>query len=366
MLGHASSVFGAILGQFQGRTPPRHLIETYGLREGYTPTRTTPGWTRPKKVVVRARSMDRAEWLARAVDEILVVAAANEREALKEIADADGVIGFCSPAILEKGKKLRWVQVGSAGVDRYVNIPGMQERHEITLTNMQRIYGPEIAEHVFGMLLALTRGLAVSIPMQQKGVWGRSEIGKRLPFVELRGKTLLVVGLGGIGTEVARIGHVLGMRVIATRNSRRSGPPFVEKVGLAGDLLALTREADVVVNCTPLTPQTTRLFNADYFAAMKPTAYFINIGRGRSVVTAALMKALEEKKIAGAGLDVTDPEPLPPDHPLWKMERVVITPHVSARSDLRIERVWKLYRENLRRFVAGERLLNKVDKKRGY
>jgi phosphoglycerate dehydrogenase-like enzyme len=177
---------------------------------------------------------------------------------------------------------------------------------------------------------------------------------------------MLVVGLGGIGTEVARRASALGMTVTATRASSRKGPDFVSYVGLSDELLELAAKADVVVNSLPLTPQTTGLFDAGFFAAMKPTAYFINVGRGKSVVTDDLLLALKEGHIAGAGLDVTEPEPLPSDHPLWMQPNVIITPHISAGSDLRIERLWIVMRENLRRYVAGEPMLSVVDVDRGY
>jgi phosphoglycerate dehydrogenase-like enzyme len=186
------------------------------------------------------------------------------------------------------------------------------------------------------------------------------------PMREVGGRTLLVVGLGGIGTEVARRAHGLGMRAIATRNSSREGPAFVEKVGLPADLHAYAAEADVVVNAVPLTPATTGIFDRRFFAAMKPGGYFINVARGRSVVTDDLVAALREGRLAGAGLDVTEPEPLPAGHALWSMRNVVITPHVAAQSDREGERSMALVRENLRRYVAGERLYNVVDLARGY
>jgi phosphoglycerate dehydrogenase-like enzyme len=183
---------------------------------------------------------------------------------------------------------------------------------------------------------------------------------------ELTGRTVLVVGLGGIGTEVARRAHGIGMRVIATRNSSREGPDFVAKVGLSDELLALAAEADVVVNATPLTPATTGIFNHAFFSAMKPGGYFINIARGRSVITDDLVSALRSKQLAGAGLDVTEPEPLPKDSPLWQMNNVIITPHVASTSGVQRDRYVILVTENLRRYVAGEPLLNVVDIERGY
>ena len=177
---------------------------------------------------------------------------------------------------------------------------------------------------------------------------------------------MLVVGLGGIGTEVARLASAAEMRVTGIRSSRRSGPPFVDRVGLTEELTEFASEADVVVNCLPMTPDTADIFDADLFDTMKNTATFVNVGRGGTVDTDALVAALSEGKIAGAGLDVTDPEPLPADHQLWKAPNLIITPHYAARSDIGRERRWLLYRENLRRFVTGEPLLSVVDPEKGY
>jgi phosphoglycerate dehydrogenase-like enzyme len=198
---------------------------------------------------------------------------------------------------------------------------------------------------------------------QEQAVWAR---GAPQESTDLDGKTVLVVGLGGIGTEVARRAHALGMRVTATRASGHEGPDFVSYVGLPDELLKLTRDADYIVNCTPLTPETTGMFNREFFAAMKPSAYFLSVGRGRSTVTADLIAALREGRIAGAGLDVVDPEPLPADSPLWKLPNVIITPHVSANTEVSREQRDALLRENLRRFVAGDRMLAVVDIERGY
>ena len=156
------------------------------------------------------------------------------------------------------------------------------------------------------------------------------------------------------------------MRVIATRGSRREGPDYVEYVGLADELPELVPQADVVINTAPLTEQTRGMFDADFFAAMKPTAYFVSVGRGASTVTADLIAALEKGELAGAGLDVTDPEPLPEGHPLWSTPRVIITPHTAGRSDKSRERLYLLVQENLRRYVAGEPMLSVVDIERGY
>jgi phosphoglycerate dehydrogenase-like enzyme len=156
------------------------------------------------------------------------------------------------------------------------------------------------------------------------------------------------------------------MRVIATRGSRREGPDYVEYVGLAHEVNELAAQADVVVNAAPLTDETRGMFNREFFELMKPTAFFISVGRGASTVTDDLVAALESGEIAGAGLDVTDPEPLPAGHPLWTAPRVIITPHTAGRGDRGRDRLFLVVKENLRRYVAGEPLISVVNIERGY
>jgi len=341
----------------------RPVIERLGLREATVALRDSGDWTAPRKIVVRGDA-ERIAWLQPAAPGVELVAAGTHEQAVAAVVGAQGLMGFCSADILAAGAELRWLQLPYAGAERCVSLPALRER-DILVTNAQRIYGPEIAEHVMAMILAFTRGLDRYIPAQQAGDWDRDLVPEERLW-ELEDKTLLVVGLGGIGTEVARLGHAMGMTVLATRNSSRAGPSFVDYVGLADELPSLTPRADVIVNAAPLTPATTGLFDQAFFSAMKPTAYFINVGRGRSVVTDDLVAALEAGRLAGAGLDVTDPEPLPEDHPLWRMPGVIITPHVAAGSDLRSERLWIVMRENLRRYAEGGRMLSVVDVERGY
>jgi len=338
-------------------------VASLGLVESDTPVRDREGWRKPRKIVVRTNE-ERLPWMREVVDGVELVAATTEAEAIAAAPGADGLIGFCSAAILDAGPDIRWIQLPYAGAERCVATPGVRERG-ILVTNAQRIYGPEIAEHVMAMLLMFSRGLTVYYAEQQKGVWSRSAVPEERLW-ELTGKTMLVAGLGGIGTETARRAHALGMNVIATRGSSREGPDFVSYVGLADELTELAERADVVVNATPLTPATRDIFNADFFARMKPTAYFINVGRGGSVVTDDLVEALKSGAIAGAGLDVTEPEPLPEGHPLWSLPNVIITPHVAAGSDVRVGRLWLVMRENLRRYSAGEKMYSVVSVERGY
>ena len=213
------------------------------------------------------------------------------------------------------------------------------------------------------LILTLTRQINLYLANQSEGIWAR---GPQEKLMDLEGHTMLVVGLGGVGTAIAERAHAFGMHIFATRNSGHEGPSFVDYVGLADELPKLIGQADIVVNVTPLTPETIGLFNAAMFARMKPSAYFINVGRGKSVVTDDLMAALKTGRIAGAGLDVVDREPLPKDHPLWHAPNVVITPHVARSSPLKLDRAWLAIRENLRRYVAGDKLYSVVDVGRGY
>jgi phosphoglycerate dehydrogenase-like enzyme len=290
--------------------------------------------------------------------------AKDVNEAVKLAGQADVSLGFCSAELLAAGPEIRWIQAYSAGVERCVAVPALHERG-ILLTNMQRIAGPVMAEHVLAFLLAYARALPFYIPERTAARWTR-EPPPPNRMITLEGKTLLVVGLGGIGAEVARRAHALGMRVIATRASGREGPDYVSYVGLPDELLKLAAEADFVVNTTPLTPATTGVFDAKFFAAVKPGAFFVNVGRGRSVVQNDLIAALRSGRLGGAGLDVTDPEPLPADSPLWQLPNVIITPHVSANSDVGDEARFAIGIENLRRYVAGEKMLSVVDVAQGY
>lgn len=357
-----------------GLTPPWALIDGAGLREGPSPTRETPGWTRPAKVVMlnfwgeRAREF---QLVAPGVEIVMV----DGLGAMAAVAgDADAIIGFINAPAYQAAGRLRWVQTFSAGVEGVLAIPGFVQS-DVTLTNAQRIASTAIAEHAMGMVMALSRRLQLAALQQANRSWNRGAIARAFPsagaaesssFSELRGKTLLVVGLGGIGTEIARIGHGLGMRVMATRNSSREGPSFVEYVGLSDELDDLLGDADVVANALPLTVDTRGTFDRRRFGLMKPNALFVNVGRGGTVDQDALVAALEAGDIAGAGLDVTSPEPLPSTSPLWAMPNVLITPHYAGDSDEGDERLFLLVRENLRRFVNGEPLLSVVDKERGY
>ncbi len=296
---------------------------------------------------------------------VRIITPESAEEVLRLAPNAHGVDArYVTEAFMDSAEHLVWVQSPSAGVERYLRVDALRESDRIVMTNMQGVHGATIAEHCFAMLLTLTRDVRHYTHPDQAGTWDSR--GSGMQPIALHGRTLVVVGLGGIGNEVAKIGKGFGMRVLATRRSRTDPPEYVDEQGTPEDLMRFLGEADVVVLCVPLTDETRGMIGADEFAAMKQGSYLVNVARGKVVDTDALVEALQNSHLAGACLDVTDPEPLPADHVLWAMPNVVITPHVSSRSALTSE-VWKqTYLENIRRFGKGEPLLNVVDKSVGY
>ena len=342
----------------------RALIAQLGLQESATPSREHPRWAPPQHIALTPIG-DPAQQ-QRLLEAVMAVAGDAEVYVLDpddpaSLAEADVVVARCTPDIVAAAPRLRYLHSVSVGVDR-CTLSGAIAPGDFILTNNQRGMGPDIAEHAIALLLALTRNLDFYVREQQAGRWSR---GQR-QAVNVNGKTMLVLGLGGIGTEIAHRANGLGMRVIATRNSSREAPDFVDYVGLSDETLALANQADAVVNALPLTEDTQGLIGAEFFAALKPGAFYVSVGRGATTDTDALIAALESGRLAGAGLDVTDPEPLPEGHPLWGMENVVITPHISARTDEVSARMVMVAIENLRRYTQGEPLLNVVDIERGY
>ena len=359
-------VGAATAGGHTGATLPdaAEVIEELGLDLSETPLRETDTWVKPEKVIVRGFGPINDQFLASRIDGVEFITAMEEADALKHIEDADAVIGFCTAELIQKAKRLQWIHMPSAGVESCVTLPEVR-RGNFVITNMQKVSSAPIAEHVMGFILTFSRGLAPYWTAQADAKWAPPPLGVPTAW-ELKDKTILVVGLGGIGRQVAKRAKAMGMRVVATRNSSRDGPDTVDYVGLPDELLTLAAEARVVVNALPLTPQTDGLFDAAFFEAMPSNAYFINVGRGQSAVTEDLVAALKDKKIAGAGLDVTEPEPLPSDHPLWRTPNVLITPHVAAASDLTLARYMTVVAENAKRFANGDALYSVVDVDQGY
>ena len=350
-----------LAGVANGNLTIDELVQEAGIAEGPVAMRDFRGWRGAKKILAMRIGEDDARALRAALPGTQIVVAAGVEDAIRQAADVDAIVGSCSERVIDAAPVLVWVQIWWAGAERCLAVPRIGNG-DIVLTNMQKTSSPVIGEHAVALALALARQLP-GYTRDMQGAAG--QFAARRGMVRLGGKTMLVVGLGGIGTETARRGAGLGMRVIGTRNSSREGPEFVDYVGLSHELEELAGEADVIVNALPLTPATRGLLGEAFFAAVKPGAIFVNVGRGATVDTDALVAALREGKISGAGLDVTEPEPLPAGHPLWQFDNVIITPHVAGRGGER-ERHFVLLRENLKRYAAGDALLNVVDPEKGY
>jgi phosphoglycerate dehydrogenase-like enzyme len=281
----------------------------------------------------------------------------------KQFADAEVVIGSVDTSILPHMKKLKWVQTQAAGVE---NMSKELIEHPCTLTNMQRVFAPVIAESAIGLLLSLTRGLAqVSVPAFKERKWTQAP--KDVMLEDLYGKTIGIVGMGGIGSETARRLHYgFNMEVFSTDAKPLPKPEFVAELHDPGWFMEMVPQVDVLMSAAPLTKETKGMFNEEVFGKMKPGSYFINVSRGGLVDQSALAKALKNKQIRGAGLDVTTPEPLPPDNELWTCPNLVISPHNSGQAPIRQVRFIQLIAENVRRYSRGLPLMNVVDKIKGY
>lgn len=279
---------------------------------------------------------------------------------LETARDADVIFGRITPELFERAPMLRWVQCLGAGVDGSLFDELVES--DVVLTSEKGHVGPHLAEHVFALLLALTRGVARAV--REKHWENRASI--RAESWELTDRTLGIVGLGGTGREVAKRAAAFGMRVVAVDPEDVPAPHYVTRLWQMDGFHRLLGESDAVVICAPLTPATRGLFDGAAFAAMQRHAILVNVTRGAIVDDAALLAALGQGLIAGAGLDVTPIEPLPAGHPLWEMPNVVITPHAAGASPYRMDRAIGLFCDNLQRFHAGGELRSVIDKRKGY
>jgi len=303
-----------------------------------------------------------ADWQS-ASDKVKLVRVSSET-AMGEIADADAYIGNISPELVQAGKKLRWVQTLSAGVEQVLHKSGSDAlaNSDIVLTNNQIVQGPEIADHAMALLLAHTRFLPTYLKRQADENWQ----GRPYTLVELNGKNALVIGMGGIGMQIAIRAWAHGMKVVGVDPEDIPYAPYVEKVVKPDMLDSVIGDADVLFMAAPHTPASHRMIGPDQFERMKQGSYFIAVSRGGTYDLDSLVKALDSQRLAGAGVDVTDPEPLPKGHALWSMDNVIITPHIAGRSDMDRGRMLGIVKSNIKRFAEGQRLYNIVDKRKGY
>jgi phosphoglycerate dehydrogenase-like enzyme len=288
----------------------------------------------------------------------------TKENVMQEIVDADAFIGTITPQMVRAGKKLRWVAIRSAGVETVLHRSGGTDLRDsnIILTNNQIVQGVEIADHAMAMLLSLTRNIPNFIKMRESGKW----VGNKAGLVELNGKTAVVIGVGGIGSQIAIRAWAHGMKVIGVDPEDIPWSPFVTRIVKPDMLDEVIPQADVVFISAPHTEKSHKMMGPKQFELMKKDSYFIAVSRGGIYDLPALVKALDSKRLAGAGVDVTDPEPLPEGNSLWKFDNAIVTPHIAGRSDKDAARMNDTIKENIRRFADGKPLINVVDKQKGY
>jgi len=283
-----------------------------------------------------------------------------------EIADTDVFIGWSlRPEQYIAAKKLRWIHSPAAAVHQLM-YPELV-RSNVIVTNSSNVHGPVVAEHAISVLLALAKRLPQAMHYQREKKWAQTLLWNESPRPrEVSGATVVVVGVGGIGSAFIHHARHFGMHVIAVRESVSKGKGEADEVVSLSDLDKVLPRADYILLCTPVTPATTGMINESRLNRMKPDAYIINVGRGPLIDEAALLHALQTKRIAGAALDVFVEEPLPAESPLWSLDNLLITPHTAAVTERLWDRHSELIVENLRRLLAGQPLLNVVDKSKGY
>ena len=293
-------------------------------------------------------------------DEHTYVLPTSRDELVAECEDTDIFFGFCSEDIFPHLSNVKWVQASSAGMDKHM-YPNMRES-DVILTNAAGLYGTHVADQAFALLLGLTRGIHHFVRNQDNHKWG----GSKSPMIEIDGFKIGIVGLGGIGMQMVKRAKGFDMHVIAVDAYRTEKPENVDELMPMEKLADMMSRVDVVMIACPLTEETRGLINAENLSVMQPTAYLINVARGPIVNEADLIEVLQAGKIAGAGLDVTEVEPLDKESPLWDMDNVIITPHAAGGSQHRMHRITEFFLDNLERYLKGEELKNVVDKQLGF
>jgi phosphoglycerate dehydrogenase-like enzyme len=378
-VGRIAAALAASSALLAGAAEPERIDLAAALREFQLPesSRTVreliPGWTVPAKIVVVVDKPERTAWLQEAMPPgVTVMGVRRDPEAAAQMADADALVEVNCAIAVGSASKLKWVHANSGGGDTCLTVPAVA-RGEAVLTNSQKVKNTALAEMGMGYVFALARSVDVTLDNQRQRDLSRR--GGR-PGKRLEGATLLVVGLGGAGTEIARMANAMGMKVIATDPVNRNPPDFVSHVGTPDELPALIGQADVVMVAAPLTPATRGMFNAAMFARMKRDAIFVNWARADIVVAEDLAAALKSGTIGSAALNWATYNPLPKDHPLWDSPNLILAPwagapvsptrEVSPKAARDNEMRWLVVRENMRRFATGAKMYSVFDLARGY
>jgi phosphoglycerate dehydrogenase-like enzyme len=304
-----------------------------------------------------------ARHVADAVPEARVLVPETMAEAEQQIGEADAAFGTIPPELLARAHRLRWLQAPAAAPPAGFYYPELIA-HPVVVTNQREIYNDHIAAHILAFVLAFARGFHRYIPLQLEHRWQADRLDTGV--VHLPESTVLMLGVGGIGAEAARLCAAFGMRVLGVDARRESAPEGVAELHRPDRLDDLLPRADFVVMTVPHTPETEGMMHAERFKRMKPSAFLINIGRGMTVRLHDLVEALQRGEIAGAGLDVYEVEPLPADHPLWSASNVLLTPHTAGYGPYLDDRRLEIIVDNARRFGEGRPLRNVVDKARWF
>ena len=313
------------------------------------------------KILITAEiNPDQQKQIESISEELTIVNPNTSDETLREIENADIVFGGFNRSLFENAKQLKWVQVWAAGVDGILFKEFVES--DIILTSAKGYVGTHLADQAWALILGLIRGIGRSV---RERTWD-NKMSIRDETWELCERTLGIVGLGGTGIEVARRAKAFDMRVVTVDPETVEAPTFIHEVWKMDRFNELLTDSDIVCICAPLTPETEGMFNDSAFELMKPNALIINVTRGKIIDEQALLRALKNGYIGGAGLDVTPVEPLPQDSPLWDMPNVIITPHVAGGSPIRMDRTVDLFCDNLERYLVGKPLLSIIDKQKGY
>lgn len=318
----------------------------------------------PTLVFLPPQTEKHRDWADRLSDDVAgldVVVAVDELTALEALRGAEAAFGTLTVERLSAAPGLRWLQAPLAAPPAGYYFPELTE-HPVVVTNLRGVYTEHVATHTTALILALARALHRHLPNQFRGVWHQDRSPSSV--IHLPEATMLLVGVGAVGALIAEQCAVFGVRTVGVDAKLHSHPTMdVHPPAALDDLLPT---ADIVCSTVPHTPATEGMMDRRRFRAMKPTAVFVNIGRGGTVKLIDLAGALHEGELAGAALDVFEEEPLPPDHPLWTAPNLLMTPHVAVTGPYVEERQYAVVRENARRFLAGEELLNLVDKAEWY
>jgi phosphoglycerate dehydrogenase-like enzyme len=320
----------------------------------------------PTLMMMPPQSEQTRDWAARLRElcpEYDILTPEDEAAAREQIGSATAGYGWVSPSLLPHAVNLTWLQSAHAAPPPDYYYPALVD-HPVTVTNMRGIYNDHIAQHILMYMLALARGLPYYMDAQREHRWDTQA--QRSRYIDLSQATALIHGVGGIGQETARLCRAFGMRVIGVDARWEWDVADIERHG-PDALGTLLPQADFVIVTVPHTPETEGMWRAEMFQAMKQTAYFINIGRGKTTRLDDLMAALQAGTLAGAALDVFEIEPLPADHALWSQPNVILTPHIAVQDAENVEeRRFAVLLDNLRRFAAGESLKNVVQKEVWY